>query len=63
VRDHAYANYEVEGWDYLVECWEDDDILDAMGSATTAEEAIKRVRKALRPLNDMRAEVRAAGEW
>lgn len=63
VRDHALDNYNTEGWDYLVECWEDGDIIDAMGDASTTKQAINNVRDALRPLADMRDEVRAAGEW
>ena len=26
VRRHALDNYERDGWDYLVECWDDGDI-------------------------------------
>jgi hypothetical protein len=63
VRDHAFANYNDDGWDYVVECWEDGDILKAIGDADTAEEAVARVREAVRPLAEMRDEVRAAGEW
>lgn len=63
VRDHAYANYNSDGWDYLVECWEDGDILECLNGATTKEQAIHNVREALQPLADMRDEVRAAGEW
>ena len=28
VRKHALNNYENDGWDYLVECWDDGDILE-----------------------------------
>lgn len=63
VRDYALDNYNVDGWDYLVECWEDDYILECIGTAKTAKQAINNVRDALRPLADMRDEVRAAGEW
>lgn len=63
VRDHAFANYNTDGWDYLVECWEDGDILECLNGATTKEQAIHNVREALQPLADMRSEVRAAGEW
>lgn len=48
VRDHAIANYEKDGWDVLVECWEDDDIVDAMRGARTAKTAIARVGKAVK---------------
>lgn len=63
VRDHAFTHYNTDGWDYLVECWEDGDILECLNGATTTEQAIRNVREALRPLADMRSEVRAAGEW
>ena len=63
VRAHALANYNIEGWDYLVECWEDKDILDCLDGVTEVTEAIDAVRDALAPLNDMRSEVRSAGEW
>ena len=63
VRDHALANYEREGWDYLVECWEDDEISRCMKDAATPEEAIKRCREVVMTLDEQRSEVRAAGEW
>lgn len=63
VRDYALDNYNDDGWDYLVECWEDDYILECIGTAKTTKQAINNVRDALRPLADMRDEVRAAGEW
>ena len=27
VRNHAQDNYEVDGWDYIVECWESSEII------------------------------------
>jgi predicted RNase H-like HicB family nuclease len=63
VRNHALANYNVEGWDYLVECWMDGDILECLDGAETVEQAITNVREALAPLAEMRDEVRSAGEW
>lgn len=63
VRNHALANYNTDGWDYLVECWMDGDILECLDGAETVEQAITNVREALAPLAEMRDEVRAAGEW
>jgi predicted RNase H-like HicB family nuclease len=64
VRNHALANYNIEGWDYLVECWMDGDILECLDGAETVEQAIANVREALAPLAERRDEVRAAGgEW
>ena len=44
VREHALRNYETGGWDYVVEAWEDGDILeywsDAKGDNTKAFKAI-----------------------
>lgn len=63
VRDHALANYNTDGWDYLVECWMDGDILECLDGAETVDQAIANVRDALAPLAEMRDEVRSAGEW
>jgi hypothetical protein len=63
VRNHALANYNTDGWDYLVECWMDGDILECLDGAETVEQAIANVRDALAPLAEMRDEVRSAGEW
>jgi len=57
VRDHAIANYNQDGWDYVVECWEDSDILEEIGNARTPESAIRRVRKVARLLDERRREV------
>jgi hypothetical protein len=46
VRDHATANYETGGWDFVVEAWEDAEIAKEIGDATTAEDAIQRVAAA-----------------
>lgn len=42
VKEHAYDNYE-NGWDTLVECYDDDEILAAIGDCKTVEEAIATV--------------------
>jgi hypothetical protein len=59
VRAYAVQNYEKDGWDFLVECWSDQDILDAAGAATTPEGAIAKVRKTVKLLAERRDEVRA----
>lgn len=45
VRHHALANYSAGGWDYVVECWEDSDILEIIGDAQTVDAAIDKVRR------------------
>ena len=64
VRNHALQTYESDGWDYVVECWSDGDILECLDGAETVAQAIANVRDALAPLAERRDEVRAAGgEW
>lgn len=57
VREHALANYGKDGWDYLVECWDDSDIEKAIGNARTYAGAIKACRATVRLLDERRAEV------
>lgn len=43
VKAHALANYESGGWDMIVECYEDAELAEEIGDATTEAEAIARV--------------------
>ena len=42
VREHSMKHYR-EGWDVVVECYEDEDILSIIGNAATVTEALKRM--------------------
>ena len=44
VKRHAIDNYDTDGWDYLVECYDNAEIAEAIGDAKTLDEAIKRVQ-------------------
>lgn len=57
VRDFALDHYNRDGWDYLVECWSDDDIEEAISNARTVAGAINACRRAVRMLNERRDEV------
>lgn len=57
VIEHAVDHYEVEGWDILVECWNDDEIWSWIEGSTSEKEAIRLAAQALKPLNDHRMEV------
>ena len=65
VKDHARANYERGGWDYVVERWSDDDIRRAITRTTTVAGSVKAVGEAVGVRADFRAEVIAAGgeDW
>lgn len=61
VKAHATKNYGRDGWDYLIECHDDSEVLAAIGKATTLRGAIANVRRefALGLHNEMRQSVRA----
>lgn len=57
VRQYALDHYNQDGWDYLVECWEDSDIADAIAGATTLEQAIAKCHRGVSLLDERRREV------
>ena len=59
VKQHALANYEKDGWDYVVECYDDAEITDIIKTARTAAGAIKMVRAHVKPRADYRADIQA----
>jgi len=59
VRKHALENYEKDGWDYVVECWDDDEIVKTIGFAQTEKEAISAVHKAVKTMADYRDEIQS----
>lgn len=63
VRRHAEENYCLDGWDYLVECWDDSDIARAIAGAEHPSQAIDRCKRTVQMLDEQRSECRAAGDW
>ena len=61
VQAHAQAHYE-EGWDIIVEAYEDTEIIEAIGDATTPEQAIARMAEIVEVRNDTRQEYAAFAE-
>ena len=59
VKAHALANYETGGWDSIVECYDDEDIVRDMGTASTVEEAIRNVGELAGIWDDHRREIEA----
>lgn len=62
VRRHAIENYNSGGWDYLVECWDDGDILEQISEAKaqTPAACIKQIGGILKIFDDHRREIRNA---
>lgn len=48
IRAYAAKNYEKDGWDVLVECWSDEDIIEALEGTTSIEVALKRIGRLLK---------------
>ena len=63
VKDHAYANYETGGWDYVVECYSDAEIAELTKDAKTVAEAIALVGREVGDLDDYRKDVQGYGRW
>jgi hypothetical protein len=61
VRDHADANWGKGGWDFLAECWSDEDIAAAIGSAKTPKAAIAACKRVVKVLDEHRSEM--MGAW
>ena len=57
VIDHAVAHYECQGWDILVESWDEEEIWDVIEGAASEKEAIRLAAQALKPINDYRMEI------
>jgi hypothetical protein len=59
IKAHALANYEKDGWDYIVECYDDAQIVEIIKTARTINGAIKMVRARIKPRADYRADIQA----
>jgi hypothetical protein len=60
IRAHALQHYNEDGWDILVETYEDEDILDIIeGKAVTFDEAIKVLQAGLKIQDDFRKEIQS----
>jgi hypothetical protein len=63
VRDHAARNYNTDGWDFLVECWDDQDIGAQIAESDTLPRAIAACKRVLKTMDENRREIMATGEW
>ena len=59
VMQHAEKNYERDGWDYVVECYSDEEIADVIKTARTPAGAIKMMRAQVKHRAEYRDEIRA----
>lgn len=61
VREHALANYE-QGWDVVVETFEDDEIATVIGKVRTVESAVKLMAARIEPYNERRREIESLAD-
>ena len=45
VREHALENYETKSWSYIVEAFDDEELAEEIGDATSVKSAIDNVRE------------------
>jgi hypothetical protein len=59
VKEHARQNYAKSGWDYVVECWTDEDIAGTIkeSGARSAKGAIKACKSIANDFADRRSDV------
>jgi len=57
VKDHARRNYNFGGWDFVVECWSDEDIAKEVAGCKTAKQAINRIGRIVGIIDQRRREV------
>jgi hypothetical protein len=60
IRQHATVHYTEDGWDFLVECWDDAYIYEVISDCDTYEEAVILVSEILSTLNDVRLDIQSA---
>ncbi len=59
VKAHAHKNYEKDGWDYVVESYEDKEIWEEIAGCKTPEKAIKKMHGIVSMLDDRRKDIEA----
>lgn len=59
ITQHALTNYEEDGWDYWVECYDTEDRLEVIEGAKTYEHALRKAHRHLKRLDDHRKEIQS----
>ena len=59
VKAHALAHYNEDGWDSIVECYEDSELAAEIAGCTSIAEAIAKVGEGCKVWNDYREDIEA----
>ena len=57
IRKHAMIHYTEDGWDILIECWDDSYINEHFRGCKTYEEAVIAISNVLITMDGWRSEV------
>jgi hypothetical protein len=57
VKEHAGKFYHQNGWDFIVECWSDSEIVEAIEGCRSKRAAIAKVRSTAKLLAERRTEI------
>ena len=58
VKAHALAHYTRGGWDVIVECWDDAEIAEQIGNASTVKNALAAFAGLVDVWSDRQADAR-----
>jgi hypothetical protein len=58
VKAYASEHYDAGGWDVIVECWDDAQLADAIGYASTPAGAIDKLRPVVSVWADQQADAK-----
>jgi len=61
IRQHATIHYTEDGWDILVECWDDAYIEEHYRGCKTYEEAVIAISNTLSAMDGWRSEIISEG--
>lgn len=59
VKVYAQLHYNTGGWDYCIECMDDAEIARIIGTATGKREALSKVNKIVKIMDDKRKDIQA----
>ena len=57
IRQHAMIHYTEDGWDILIECWDDNYINEHFRGCATYEEAVVAISDILVTMDGWRSEI------
>ncbi len=63
VKDYAIRHYLEDGWDYIVECYTDDELWNLIEEANSAEHAIQLAHYIAKDQDEYRRAIEITGDW